>query len=55
MKTKISLCGLKSCCPAVEVFDDVVKIGEDGNLCVLQKDEWNLLVDLIANKKLEKI
>jgi len=55
MKTKISLCGLKSCCPAVEIEDDVVRVGEEGNLCVLKKDEWNLLVDLISDKKLEKI
>jgi len=55
MKTKISLCGLKSCCPAVEVVDDVVKVGEEGNLCVLKRSEWNTLVDLIVNKQLGKI
>jgi hypothetical protein len=32
-----------------------VRIGEAGNLVVLKKDEWNVLVDAIESGKLTKI
>jgi hypothetical protein len=34
-------------CPDVELVGDEIRIGEAGNLAVLKRDEWNLLVDLI--------
>jgi len=34
---------------------DEVRIGEAGNLAVLKKDEWNLLVDLIQSGQLTKV
>jgi len=52
---KMSLCPLCANCPEVEVVGDEVRIGEAGNLAVLKKDEWNVLVDLIQTGQLSKI
>ena len=45
-------CGL---CPDVEIVGEEVRIGEAGNLAVLKKDEWNLLIDLIHSGQLTKL
>jgi len=45
-------CGL---CPEVEFAGDQVRIGEAGNLAVLTRDEWNVLVDLIQSGQLSKV
>jgi hypothetical protein len=42
-------------CPEVEIADDEVRIGETGNLAVLRRDEWNILVDLIQSGQLTKV
>jgi hypothetical protein len=42
-------------CPEVEIVGDEVRIGEAGNLSVLKKDEWNVLVDLIQSGQLAKV
>jgi hypothetical protein len=42
-------------CPEVEIAGDEVRIGEAGNLAVLKKDEWNLLVDMIQSGQLTKV
>jgi hypothetical protein len=42
-------------CPEVEVVGDEVRIGETGNLAVLKRDEWNVLVDLIQSGRLTKM
>jgi hypothetical protein len=52
---KASLCPACSACPEVEMVGDEVRIGETGNLAVLKKDEWNVLVDLIQSGQLTKI
>jgi hypothetical protein len=52
---KMSLCPACSACPEVEVTGDEVRIGEAGNLAVLKKDEWNVLVDLIQSGQLTKV
>ncbi len=54
MKT-MSLCPACGHCPQVDVRADEVRIGEDGNLAVLKKDEWNVLVDLIQSGQLTKL
>jgi hypothetical protein len=53
---KITLCHA-GCgqCPDVEIVGEEVRIGETGNLVVLKKDEWNLLVDLIQTGQLSKV
>ncbi len=53
---KMSLCPAGcGACPDVEILGEEVRIGELGNLAVLKKDEWNLLVDLIEAGQLGKI
>jgi len=42
-------------CPEVEFAGDQVRIGEAGNLAVLTKDEWNVLVELIHSGQLSKV
>ena len=54
-KTTMSLCPACTACPEVEVHGDEVRIGEAGNLAVLKKDEWNVLVDLIQSGQLSKL
>ena len=53
---KVTLCPA-GCgqCPDVEMAGDEVRIGDPGNLAVLKKDEWNLLVDLIQSGQLTKV
>jgi hypothetical protein len=52
---KVSLCPMCDQCPEVEITGDGVRIGEAGNLAVLKKDEWNVLVDLIASGQLGRL
>jgi hypothetical protein len=52
---KVSLCPACSACPEVEIQGDEVRIGEAGNLAVLKKDEWNVLVGLIQSGQLTKV
>lgn len=40
-------------CPVVEISDDEVKIGEEGNLCTLKKSEWNTLVEKVKSGELK--
>jgi hypothetical protein len=42
-------------CPEVEITNDEVRIGEAGNLAILKKDEWNVLVALIQSGQLSKM
>lgn len=52
---KVSLCPSCVACPEVEVAGDEVRIGEAGNLAVLRKEEWNVLVELIRSGRLTTI
>ena len=52
---KMSLCPNCIACPEVEVVGGEVRIGEAGNLVVLKRDEWNVLVDLIESGRLAKM
>jgi len=51
----MSLCPSCTHCPEVEIVGDEVRIGEAGNLAVLKKDEWNMLVDLIRSGQLSRV
>ena len=54
MKTQTYyLCGEKGCCPVIEVGKSDVKIGEEGNLCILKKSEWNTLVSKIKSGEIQ--
>ncbi len=48
----MTLCSYGSCCPVVKLADDRVEIGEEGNLCVLKLDEWEILKSKIVNKEI---
>jgi len=52
---KISLCPACSACPEVTIDGDAVRIGEEGNLVTLKKEEWNVLVDVINSGKVGKL
>ncbi len=52
---KMSLCPACTACPEVVMVDDTVTIGEAGNEVRLAKDEWNVLVDLIASGQLGRL
>ena len=47
----VTLCHDDSCCPAVKITDEHVEIGEKDNVCVLTKDEWEILKTKIVNKE----
>jgi ribosomal protein L36 len=54
---KMSLCPACSNCPEVEIVRRAgeVRIGETGNLAVLNKDAGNTLVDLIQSGQLTRL
>ena len=48
----VVLCGGEGCCPAIEISEDCVKIGEDDNTCTLTVKEWEILREKIKNNEL---
>ena len=54
-KKVVSLCPACDACPAVEVREDTVRIGEPGNQVSLPRAEWNRLVEAILEGTLTKI
>lgn len=52
---KVSLCSSCSCCPAVEVTDREVRIGEEGNMVRLTCQEWNTLVEKVMAGELKAV
>ncbi len=52
MFMKVYLCGEKGCCPYVEVGEETVIIGEEGNMCTLSKDQFNALKEKIIKGEL---
>lgn len=47
----ITLCSQGSCCPVVKIAEDHVEIGEEGNLCVLNLNEWETLKNKILSQE----
>ncbi|MBE0415470.1 MAG: hypothetical protein IBX36_02890 [Dehalococcoidia bacterium] len=47
----ISLCGGSGACPMVKIGDEQVEIGEEGNLCILTKSQWETLKQKILNQE----
>ncbi len=52
---KVSLCTECQHCPVVELASDKVRIGEEGNLVVLSREEWNTLVEKIKTGELKAL
>jgi hypothetical protein len=51
----VSLCPNCIHCPEVVIEGDTVRIGEDANMAILRKEEWNVLVDLIHSGQLQRV
>lgn len=54
-KKVITLCPACGACPTVELYEDIVRIGEEGNHITLNKAAWNDLVDKIKRGELGKV
>ena len=54
-KTIVSLCPMCTNCPEVVIEGDTIRIGEDENTVVLQKAEWNVLVEAIQSGQLGRL
>jgi hypothetical protein len=52
---KMSLCPACTACPEVEFDRDEVRIGEGGNVVILKREEWNVLVELIQSGVLKRV
>jgi hypothetical protein len=55
MTKQISLCPHCNHCPMVEITDQEVRIGEEGNLVKLTPTEWNILVQAIKAGELAEL
>jgi hypothetical protein len=52
---KVTLCVVCEACPEVEITDQGVTIGEDGNIVRLSHAEWNELVRLVKSGELREV
>ncbi|MBI2044947.1 hypothetical protein HYT23_02730 [Candidatus Pacearchaeota archaeon] len=52
MNKIINLCCSGGCCPTVEILNEEVRIGEEGNICVLKREEFESLKQKILEKAL---
>lgn len=52
---RVSLCPQCVACPEVVIDGDTVRIGEDENIALLKKEEWNVLVDAIHTGQLGRL
>ena len=52
---KVTLCAACTACPGVEITDQGVTIGEDGNTVRLSHAEWNELVRLVKSSDLHEV
>lgn len=48
------LCPDCTACPTIEIYEDEVRIGEEGNQVRLKKEEWNRLVEVIKQGELKE-
>jgi hypothetical protein len=48
----VKLCREGTCCPAVQIYEDRVEIGEDENTCVLSADEFEILKEKILSREI---
>lgn len=55
VKQIVSLCPACDACPAVEIYEETVRIGEHNNQATLAKAEWNVLVEAIVQGTLTKL
>jgi len=48
----VSLCQQGSCCPVVRFTGESVEIGEKDNLCVLTKEQWEILKGKVLSREI---
>lgn len=48
----VELCQPGSCCPVVKLTDTRVEIGEEGNICVLTREQWDIMKEKILSGEL---
>lgn len=49
---KVYLCGERGCCPFVEIKGNEVFIGEEGNMCRLTMEQFEVLKEKIIEGEL---
>ena len=54
-RKKFTLCPACTGCPEIEITDQGVTIGEDGNAVRLSLAEWNELVRLVRSRELSEV
>lgn len=54
-QVRFSLCHEGAECPEVVVDEHEVRLGEAGNLVVLKRAEWNVLVELIQTGQVARL
>jgi hypothetical protein len=52
---KFTLCPACAACPEVEITDQGVRIGEEGNTVRLSRTAWNELVRLVKSGELREV
>jgi hypothetical protein len=55
MTETVPLCPACDACPRVEIEDQEVRVGEEGNLVKLTREEWNVLVRAIKAGELDEL
>ena len=55
MEPKVYLCRDCGACPSVEFRGEEVHIGEGGNMAVLKREEWNILVEKVRSGQLKEL
>lgn len=55
MMKQITLCPQCGHCPMVEITEQEVRIGDEGNLVKLSAAEWNVLVQAIKTGELTEL
>ena len=52
---RYSLCPGCTACPEIVIDGDQVRVGDDENIVVLKKEEWNVLVEAIQSGQLGRV
>jgi hypothetical protein len=54
-KIAVSLCPSCTACPEVVIDGEQIRIGEAENTVILNKAEWNVLVDAVRSGQLGRV
>jgi len=46
----VNLCAEGKCCPVIKITDTRVEIGDKDNICILTKEQWEVLREKILKK-----